>query len=294
MEKKRTHSDWFIDKDSSHRWIYHRVKKHVLSVRTEFQKVEIIDTFEFGRIVVLDGRIQSAEADEFVYHEALVHPVMITHPAPESVLILGGGEGATLREVLRHPTVRKVIMVDIDREFVGICKKYLKKWHKGSFSDSRVDLLCEDAFGFLEESKGGFDAIIADISDPLEEGPAASIYTKEFYSLIRNALTPGGIFVTHATAVHYVSRENLSSCIFKALSGIFPKVDLYYEYIPSFGSLWSYIAASFDHSAKLVSSAAVERRLRERRLEDLSYYDGRTHQRLFMLPECLKKQLRNL
>ena len=282
-------TNWFIDKDSQYRWIYHRVKKHILSAKTQFQRVEIIDTYEFGRVVILDDKIQSAEVDEFIYHEALVHPAMITHPNPESVLILGGGEGATLREVFKHPAVHKVIMIDIDMEFVNLCKRYLKKWHKGSLNDSRVELIYDDALEYIKKTKSHFDVIIADIIDPVEKGPVVSLYTKEFYWLLKKVLMPDGIFVTHATSIYYFPYKNISTSILKAFTEVFPKVDLYYEYIPSFGTLWAFIIGSSTYSPKKISSALINKRIKERRLKNLLYYGAETHERLFKLPECIRK-----
>jgi spermidine synthase len=242
-------------------------------------------------MVILDGKIQSSESDEFIYHETLVHPVMVTHPMPENILILGAGEGATLREVLRHPSVRNVVMIDIDEEFIGLCKRYLKKWHRGSFKNEKVELVYDDAFAFLMKTEGRFDVIIADISDPAERGPALPIYTTKCYSLIEKVLKPDGIFVTHATAVYYVPHENYSVGIMKRLLKIFSNVDLYYEYIPSFGTLWSYVTGSFRYSPKAISATVIEQRLRQRGIENLSYYSPVVHGRVFSMPDCLRKQL---
>jgi spermidine synthase len=284
--------NWFIDKDSKHRWIHHRVKRHILSTKTKFQQVELIDTYDLGRVVILDNKIQSAEVDEFIYHEALVHPAMITHPGPKNILILGGGEGATLREVLKHPTVKKVVMVDIDEEFVHLCKKYLNKWHQGSFDDKRVELIFSDARKYIKKTKSPFDIIIADISDPVEEGIAQMLYTKEFYSSIKRILKPDGIFVTHATAVFYTSNNSTCTGIFKILSDIFPIADFYYEYIPSYSSLWTFTIGSLKYNPVKLSAATLDKRLKKRRLNNLSYYDQETHRRLFYLPKCLRNLLR--
>jgi spermidine synthase len=283
--------NWFIDKESKYKWIYHGVKNHIRSKKTIFQKVEILDTYNFGRVVILDNKIQSAEADEFIYHEALVHPAMITHPDPGHILILGGGEGATLREVLKHPTVRRVVMVDIDEEFVHLCKKYLSKWHHGSFDDKRVELIFTDAKEYIKKTKSLFDIIIADISDPVEKGPAQALYTKKFYSSLKGALKPDGIFVTHATEVYFTLKKSISIKIFKTLSEIFPIADFYCEFIPSFTSLWAFTSGSEKFSPKRMSSATIKKRLKKRGLSNLSYYDKETHKRLFQLPKCLRKLL---
>jgi len=283
--------NWFLDKDSKYRWICHRVKKCLLSTKTTFQKVEIFDLYNLGRVVVLDDKIQSAEADEFIYHEAIVHPAMITHPSPETILILGGGEGATLREVNKHPTVKKIVMVDIDEEFVRLCKKHLKKWHGGSFSDKRVELIFSDAMEYIKRTLSKFDVIIADLSDPVEEGPAQFLYTKEFYSSIKKTLMPNGIFVTHATEAYYTQNKSISIEIFKKFSDVFPISDFYYEYVPSFGTLWSFIIGSLTYSPAKLSSVIIGNRLKKRGLNNLSYYDQETHKRLFSIPKCIGKYL---
>jgi spermidine synthase len=286
-----TKHNWFIDKDSRHRWIYHRIKRHIVSVKTRFQQVEFIDTYELGRLVILDNKIQSTEADEFIYHETLVHPAMVTHPAPKIVLILGGGEGATLREVLKYRTVEKVVMVDIDEEFVSLCKTHLKHWHHGSFNDKRVELIFSDAKKYIRKSKLIFDVIIADISDPIEKGPAQDLYTKKFYSDIKKALRNNGIFVTHTTGVFYTSSGHIYTDILRMLNNIFPCTDFYYEYIPSFSSLWGFAACSQKYSPRKISPAMVDKRLKKRKLDTLSFYDKETHMRLFNLPKMLRQIL---
>jgi spermidine synthase len=274
--------NWFIDKDSNHRWIYHKIKRLVLSTRTKFQQAEFIDTYNLGRVVILDNKIQSAEVDEF----------MIIHPEPKNILILGGGEGATLREVLKHPSVKRVVVVDIDEEFVNLCKKYLIKWHQGSFNDKRVEVVFADAKEYIRKTKAQFDVSIADLSDPVDEGPAQGLYSKKFYSSIKRTLKQGGIFVTHATGVSYTPNGNISIRILKTLSDIFSLTAFYYEYIQSFGSLWGFVLCSQKYSPKELLPAMIAKRLKRRGLINLSYYDQETHERLFCLPKCLRTLLK--
>src|SRR4030066_104485 len=131
---------WLYDEVSPDLAQLHRIKKAIYSGRTEFQSVEIFDTRSFGVCLVLDGKIQSSERDEFIYHEALVHPAMLSHACPETAFIAGGGEGATLREVLAYKTVKKAIMVDIDRRVIDICRRFLPEFHQGSFDVSPFEL----------------------------------------------------------------------------------------------------------------------------------------------------------
>jgi spermidine synthase len=283
--------NWFIDKDSRDRWVYHRIKKDILSVKTKFQRVEFVDTYDLGRVVVLDDKIQSSDVDEFIYHEALVHPAMVVHPDPRIVLILGGGEGATLREILRYRSVEKVVMVDIDEEFVHLCKKYLRHWHHGSFTDKRVELVFTDAKEYIKSTKSRFDVIVADISDPLQEGQVRDLYTKTFYSTVKNRLLSDGLFVTHVTGVFYTSNDTGYASILETLTDIFPFTDFYYEYIPSFSSLWGFAVGSLKYSPRKLSPATVDKRLKKRKLNSLSYYDTETHKRLFHLPKFLRSSL---
>lgn len=285
MEKK----GWFIDKDTENRWICHKLKRYILSVKTRFQNVELVETKEFGRVVILDKKIQSAEKDEFIYHEALVHPAMILHPNPEKVLILGGGEGATLREVLKHPVVRQVVMIDIDGEFVDLCKRYLNKWHMNSFDDPRLQLIIEDAMNYVKKTNTTYDVIIADISDPVEGGPAMSIYTNRFYTLVKKVLKKDGIFVTHATAVDYLEDKKSCKEIFKAVKNAFPLSAFYFEYVPSFSSLWAFAMGSLRYDPHKIALPVIKKRIKTRGLKNLLYYDDETHQRLFSIPKCLKK-----
>lgn len=291
MKRPGFRNSWFVDRDSDYRFVYNKFKKHVYSKKTRFQQVDIVDTQNLGRVVILDKKVQSSESDEFVYHEALVHPAMITHPNPGSVLILGGGEGATLREVLKHSTVQRVVMVDIDEEFVRVCRKYLKKWHKDSFKNRKVDLLFFDAMEYLKNTEEKFDVIIADISDPIEKGPAMTVYTKQFYSLVKRALLPKGIFVTHATEVHYATYKKTADKISAILNRIYPIVKVYFEYIPSFICLWGFSVASLQYNPENISPNTIVRRLKGRKIEDLFYYNAEIHKRMFTLPACLKRFL---
>src|SRR3972149_10077921 len=155
-DKHRCFSD-YISPDLT---MLHSIKERIYSGRSKFQSVDIINTGSFGICLVLDGKIQSSEADEFIYHEALVHPAMLTHPHPEKVFIAGGGEGATLREVLAHKTVKRAVMVDIDEEVTAISRKYLPDHARGAFEDPRTHLHYTDARQHLENSPDRYDIII--------------------------------------------------------------------------------------------------------------------------------------
>ena len=286
-------NEWFLDSENQHRIILHRTKGQVALTKTEYQTAKIVDTYCLGRILILDNKIQSAESDEFIYHESLVHPPMIHHGGPERVLILGGGEGATLREVLRYKSVRHVTMVDIDKKLVELCDEHLQKWHCGSFHDHRVNLIFDDAMKYVGRTKDKFDVIIMDISDPVQGGPADVIYTREFFQIVRDLLISNGIFATQAVEVFYDSSD-LHSILHNTLAASFITVESYCEYIPSFGSMWGFLICSQRESrASALSPAAIDMALKKNLSNDLKYYDGTTHQRLFALPKVLRHSLNN-
>jgi spermidine synthase len=239
---------------------------------------------------VLDGKIQSSEADEFIYHEALVQPAMLTHPHPETVFIAGGGEGATLREVLSHKTVKRVVMVDIDEEVVALCQKFLPNYSRGSFKDKRTELLHTDAREYLARSRELFDIIIIDLPDPIEEGPAYLLYTQEFYHLVRDRLTANGIISVQAGSAALTELLNLAS-VNKTLKSVFPIVCPYQTDVPCFGGPWGFCLASLNLNPVQLSPSEVDKRISARSLMHLKFYDGLTHQGIFSLPKHLREEL---
>lgn len=156
----------------------HGVTRILAYKKTAYQEMYIVETGAYGKGLVLDGKWQSCTGDEFLYHEALVHPAMVAHQAPRTVLVLGGGEGATVREVLRWKTVEQVMMVDIDGEVVEACREHLSEMHQNAFDDSRVELVIGDALQVLDTTPQQWDIIISDLSDPIEEVPRSNSLLK--------------------------------------------------------------------------------------------------------------------
>jgi len=183
---------WFREPVERKLTISHLCERLIYSGQSRFQRIDIVDTAMHGRMLFLDGVAQSAEHDEFIYHEMLVHPALCSHPSPRSVLVIGGAEGATLREIFRHPGIDRVVMVDIDAELIDVCKHYLEAWHQGSYEDPRLRLVTGDGRRYVEQQQETFDCIIVDLSDPLEGSPAVLLFTREFYQLLKNRLTPNG------------------------------------------------------------------------------------------------------
>lgn len=218
----------------------YEVTRVYADIRTAYQHVLIAETRAFGRALFMDGVLMSTEADEGLYHSALVHPGLFTHGRPAHVLIGGGGEGATLREVLRHPSVESVTMVDIDEEAVRLCRQHLGAWHRGAFDDPRVRLSYRDVREVLSESRAeAYDAIVLDLGDPASSETSVPAATVEFYRLVRRALRRSGIAALQA-GEYLGSPSSAYASFIATLCAAFPHVRPYRVAIPSFCSVWGF------------------------------------------------------
>ncbi|MGC8969637.1 MAG: polyamine aminopropyltransferase [Conexivisphaera sp.] len=284
---------------SSHRWVveWHSPQSGMVSVvdrilysgRTKYQEVDVMVNDDYGKMLVLDGKLQSTTSDEFIYHEMLVHPALITNGNPRDVLVIGGGEGATLREVLRYGSVRSATMVDIDGEVVEICEKYLPEMHQGSFRDPRTTLVIDDGRKFLRETRESFDAIIVDATDPIEGGPSRLLYTIEFYELARSRLREGGVLATQGTSTFYNART--FALIMNTMSRVFPHVRGYQASIPSYISDWGFVLGSLGRDPASIGPEEAEARARELGLDTskLKYYEPSRHPSYFWLPPYARR-----
>jgi len=262
--------------------------------KSKFQMIQVIDTVPWGKCLLLDGHMQSSEKDEFVYHECLVHPVMINHPNPKRIFVGGGGEGATIREVLRHNTVEKVVMVDIDGECVEVCRKFLPQHHRGYLdkADPRVELIIDDAKVYLERTTEKFDVIIMDLSDPLEGGPAALLYTQKFYEMCVTKLNPGGIVATQAGPSGLLTYNLVYSAIHKTMQQVFPSVRASGVFIPSYADTWGYCVGYSvkDFDPTTLTTEEVDKRLAKLKdAHELKFLDGISYKGLFILPKSMRE-----
>jgi len=278
---------WLRDSINENFVQLHRIEEVLYAGQTKFQSAQIIRSSSFGICLVLDGKIQSSEADEFIYHEALVQPAMMTHPCPEAVFIAGGGEGATLREALRHKTVQRAVMVDIDGEVVALSKKYLPNHSRGAFEDNRTELYHVDARDYLAKSNDKFDIVVIDLPDPIEEGPAYLLDTREFYQIVRDRLTDNGLIVVQAGSASLTELLNFTA-VNNTLKSVFPIVSSYKVDMPCFGGPWGFCLASLKPDPTLLSPDEVDNRIAARSLTGLKLYDGLTHQGMFSLPRYIR------
>jgi len=282
--------EWYLDLNNRFELTGFRRDRVLVTGRTGFQAFEIFENRLWGRMLILDGRLQSAEADEFIYHEALVQPAMLAHSDPRRVLVMGGGEGATLREVLRHPGVRRAVMVDIDGELVGLCRERLPSFHGGAFDDPRTELVFADGRGWLAaQSDRDLDVIILDLPEPLEEGPALKLFTREMYELARSKLAPGGVVAVQSgsAGVH----GHLLADLHTTLGAVFPRVVAYTAFVPSFMDLYGFHLAG-GQDLVWPGAAAAAARLRERGLTSLRWLGAELFASLPNLPIYLQASLR--
>jgi len=250
----------------------------LVEVRSPFQKIEVLQTVAFGRMLVHDDVIMVTERDEAHYHEMIVHPGMITHPHPEKVLVIGGGDGGTMREVLKHNSVKEAHLCEIDEEVVKVCRQYFPAL-ASSFDDPRCRLFFEDGAKFIKEHRNFYDLIIVDSSDPL--GPAEVLFRRDFYAAMFDALKPDGIAITQSESIHY------HAAIIKELSSfcrqIYPLYRYYYALVPTYPS--GLIGFSFCSKCYDPLQADTEK---ISRLKGLRYYTPQVHSAAFALPAFCK------
>ncbi len=283
---------WFIDVESPTRLLLSGAVEVVVSIQTPYQHLDILRAEGYGLCLVLDGRMQLAESDEFIYHELLIHPACVLHGAPRRALVIGGGDGCAARELIRYPCLERVVVVDIDQEILSSFRDRFCSLNRGALRDPRVQLVCADAWAFLQEDTRPYDLIISDLTEPYDaqarQGSLSShLYSSRFYSLIADRLAPGGIFVCQTGGVLFQPHHDRFHLeILAGLQGHFPNIRTCYEYIPSFAELWGVTLSS--RRDLQIAPEQVDDRLAKAQISGLRYYDGMSHQRAFTAPRELR------
>lgn len=252
--------------------------------RSPYQAVEVHDSAAFGRLFRLDGHFMTSEKDEFFYHENLVHLAGVTHPAPGRALIVGGGDGGSAEELLKYPSMRKVTLAEIDVAVVDIARKYLGTVHKGAFDDPRLDLCIGDGFAYLRESADSYDLIVLDLTDP--GGPSLDLYTPEFYRACAARLAPLGAMTLHLASP--VAHPELIRQTLTGLRSAFAIVTPYLVSVPLYGGLWMMACCSATLDPRRLSAPEVDRRVAQRGIGDLRYYNGEMHRASLALPNFVR------
>ncbi|MEM0500850.1 MAG: polyamine aminopropyltransferase [Ignisphaera sp.] len=260
--------------------MFTKIKQIYAVKKSNYQEIIIADLEDFGRCLILDGYIQSSEADEFIYHEFLVHPAMIVHPSPRKVLIIGGGEGAALREVLKHNTVEEAVMVDIDKDVVELSKEYLPMMHRNVFSNPKANVLITDGKKYIDETDKKFDIVILDLTDPYSSPIARDLYTAQFYRKVHSILTDDGVMVTQAGSSFFF-REVYNE-VRDAVKVVFPYILEYQVWIPSFGYACNFIIGSKKYNPMDLTPNKVDETLIKRNVKTV-FFNGIRYQAVILM-----------
>jgi spermidine synthase len=267
-------------------WGFHvRSARELERFQSQFQAVEVHDTVPFGKLFRLDGHFMTSEKDEFFYHENLVHPAALTHPAPRRALIVGGGDGGSAEELFKHPSIESVTLAEIDASVVEISRKYLSAVHHGALDDARLVLKIGDGFEYVRSGTERFDLIVLDLTDP--GGPSEALYTPDFYRACAARLERGGAMTLHiASPIAHPARIRSTLA---SLRDAFAVVTPYLVSIPLYGGLWMMACASATLDPRTVSADEVDRRIAARALRDLRYYNGEMHRAALALPNFVRE-----
>ncbi len=264
--------NWFCEMHTPNVKLCFRVKEELAHVKSRYQDIHLYDTYEYGKMLVIDGTVQLTERDEYIYHEMIVHVPMLTHPNPQKILIIGGGDGGAAREALKHNPMR-VDVVDIDEEVVRICRKHLPQIAK-SYDDPRVHLHIQDGVKFIRENKN-YDVIIVDSTDPV--GPAEALFREEFYQKLKKSLNPNGVISQQCGTPIYHPEEVCNA--YKILRKVFRFVKIYLAFIPTYPSgMWSFIIASDEPIIRRRDAKFKTR-----------YYNDSLYNAVMILPDFVKE-----
>lgn len=269
---------WYTEKQTPNHGITTKISKTVHTEKSEFQQIDIIETNQFGRMLVLDGMVMTTNKDEFVYHEMITHVALNTHPNPKRVLVVGGGDGGAIREIIKHPSVEKAVLAEIDGRVIETSKEFLPEI-AGALDNPKVDVQVVDGIKYIHDNKGQFDVIMVDSTEPI--GPAVGLFEKGFYQGIYDCLKEDGILVAQTESPWF--NGDLIKRVFKDIKSIFPITRLYTVSIPTYPSgLWSFTMGSKKYDPLAVS----DEQLKE--LVDTKYYTPRIHKSVFQLPKFVE------
>ncbi len=264
---------------SPHSGIFLKKERVLYRHKSPYQEIEIFENGFFGRVLTLDGLVMTTERDEFIYHEMLVHPAMVSHPAPRRILIVGGGDGGTAREVLRYP-VEEVHMVEIDRMVIEASRRYLPTI-SSALNDERLHIHVEDATEWIKGHEGEFDVVVVDSTDPI--GPAEGLIGQNFFRNVFRSLRDGGIMVIQSESPYY--HLDTIGTIARRLSRIFPVLHMYTAPIPTYpGGFWAFSLAT----------RGLEIKERQKIPAGLRYFNRSIYRGAFALPQFLKERVEGL
>lgn len=286
---KTQHWQWYVEEFAPTEQHHHALEELLFSGRSEYQQIAIVRSPVFGKMLVIDGDTQSSQADERIYHETLVHPALAAASDRKEVLIVGGGEGATLREVLRSPDVTRCTMVDIDAMVLELSKRYLGEWSEGAFDDPRARVIVGDALQFMRSDGARYGAIVSDLTEPLQDSPSNPLFNDDVFALIKSRLLEGGVYVLQAStaAVH---NSGLHCKMARTLRRHYAHVASFSTHVPAFDTQWAFLACSDRIDLSRLDPREIDAYCEGLRGENF-FYDSTTHRRLFALPLYLRRML---
>lgn len=277
---------WYTEKHTTASGITVKVRETLHKVKTAYQELAVLDTEDFGKMLLLDGLVMLSEKDEFVYHEMLAHPSLYTHPNPRKVLIIGGGDGGTLREVVKHPSVELAVLVEIDEEVIKASKQFFPEVASG-FNSAKAAVLVADGIKYVKETEEKYDVILIDSTDPV--GSAEGLFSPDFYRACYGILNDDGILTTQSETPFIDSFAAVIPKVIANFRELFPVVNLYLAAIPTYPSgLWSFTMGSKkycpekDFQSDRYASDSLK----------LRYYNGRVHKASFCLPNFVAELVR--
>jgi spermidine synthase len=272
--------DWL----NAHSGYGYTTRERLATVQSPYQRIEVYDTHQFGRLFRLDGRLMTSEGEEFFYHECMTHPALLAHPNPRAVLVIGGGDGGSSEEVFKHPGITRIVMAELDPAVIDISRRYLGAIHKGSLDDPRMEIRLGDGFEYVKNCEEKFDLVVLDLTDP--DTPAFHLYSEEFFRLCQRVLNPGGMMTMHLGSPVFQANTVRKNAV--CLRRVFRHVAPLSLYIPLYGSLWCLAVASDSVNVRSLTPEAAAQRLRERKISGLKYYNAELHPALFALPSFVR------
>jgi len=279
---------WYTENHTEHVRFSMKVKEQLFNMQSEFQHISVLDTFEFGRVLTLDGFLMVTEKDEFIYHDMIVHVPMATNLEIKKVLVIGAGDGGAIRELTRYQSIEQIDMIEIDSMVVDVCRKYLPQT-ACKLDDPRVHIYFEDGLKFVRKMENQYDLIIVDSTDPF--GPGEGLFTKEFYGNCYNALNEKGILVNQHESTYYDEYVNAMKRAHLRLTELFPVAEVYQAHIPTYPSghwLFGYASKHYDPLKDLQADKWNALGIKTK------YYNTSLHLGAFALPNYVKEQLNEI
>lgn len=278
---------WYTEKHSDNVGITMKVTKSLFSGKSEFQQLDIVETLEYGKMMLLDGLVMLTERDEFIYHDMIVHPALFTHPCPKNVLVIGGGDGGTIREIMKHPEVEQATLCEIDGLVIDKSIEFFPTVACDiDGNNPRVKLHVDDGLAYIRAHQNEFDVILIDSTDPI--GPAVGLFEEDFYRLVYSALKEDGLMVAQSESPFY--HAEIQKNMYANLRQVFPLVEMYQAFIPTYPSgFWSFACASKRYHPV----ADFDRQRAAKRGFYTKYYNEDLHLGAFMLPTFAKENIAN-